>query len=131
MREILFKAKRLDSGEWVEGYYVRRAMRLVDEHGCLCPTYSHRIYRTDEGRQSFYAVDPETLCQYTGLTDKNGVKIFEGDVVVVYQGWNGEKKCTVLEKKRSVVVENDTVQYGLFGLEKQVSVIGNIHDKED
>ena len=75
MREILFRAKRLDDGEWVEGFYV-----------CL-NGIEHMIYNgyaeTDCGEfyPDYFQVDPETICQFTGLTDKEGVKIFEGDIV--------------------------------------------------
>ena len=68
MRDILFKAKRLDNGEWVEGYYLKK-------HGVPF------IYETRECPQSNYEVDETTLCQYTGLEDKNGKKIWENDIL--------------------------------------------------
>lgn len=77
MREILFKAKRKDNGEWVEGYYRRIPCMGMLEH--------YIMPRNPKNRMEQYAIDPDTLCQYTGLTDKNGRKIWENDIV---QAWS-------------------------------------------
>ena len=74
MREILFKAKRKDDGKWVEGYYQKRYDLLGNEE--------HLIFHADSYKVWEYAeIDSETLCQFTGLCDKNGKKIWENDII--------------------------------------------------
>lgn len=67
MREILFKAKTIDNNEWVEGLLTI----MWGQYHIINP----------ENENTAYLIDTETICQYTGLTDKNGVKIWENDVV--------------------------------------------------
>ena len=81
MKETLFRGKREDNKEWVEGFYCKRktghytGMRFAEKYKeCIIKEFS-------DGGIYFAEVDPETACQYTGLTDKNIKKIFEEDIV--------------------------------------------------
>ena len=78
MREILFKAKRIDNGEWVVGSYV---YTFNEDKVCPVVGVMKENYWIVEKDGNIVLVDKDTICQYTGLTDKNGNKIWENDVV--------------------------------------------------
>ncbi len=80
-REILFRGKRIDNGKWIEGFYAECDERAFIMPEPDCDISKHMLDGYWLG--AFYEVIPSTVGQYTGLTDKNGNKIFEGDILEV------------------------------------------------
>lgn len=131
MREYLLRGKRKDNGEWVKGYL------YVTQKG----QYEISRYSESYDCERFTAVViPETVGQYTGLTDKNGKKIFEGDIVVCKQAINGNLIDYYVE------IGFVEMKYGAFGLHRkqgyyrpfkdwledyEYEVIGNIYDNKE
>ena len=134
MREIIFRAKRIDNGEWIEGDLVH-----APDGRTAVSTYDDLVETV-----------PETVCQYTGLTDKNGRKIFEGDIIT-YQHDNDDcpfpnkdtkrrvgrvyfqefRSCFAVAEGRngSDMINQDLFKYVQNG--NRVQVIGNIFDNPE
>lgn len=123
MREILFRGNRIDNGEWA--------------HGLLTIMWGqyHIVDLCDEN--TAYPVGPATIGQYTGLTDKNGAKIFEGDIVRVPFWRSAQSGLTmkgIIEFRRasfSVLWEHRDYGRDFAGYIQDMEVIGNIHDNPE
>ena len=121
MRERISRGKRIDNGEWVEGFYV-----CVPEH--YKPEMSGKSYIVSINNGLFMEVVPETVGDYTGLTDKNGKKIFEGDIV------KNSRDVGLLyykEKNSAFTVKGWEYGYWLWHDKEDIEVIGNIHDNPE
>ena len=131
-REIIFKEKRKDNGEWVEGYY--RADPDLDTH-YIC---GWNYYASENGleREPFEEeINPDTLCQYTGFTDKNGEKIWENDILVEkHKGIVTMKYRVVfdLEEGAWMLETKSGARYGIGAVnQRHFEVCGNIFDNAD
>ena len=123
MKQILFRAKQRGTGDWVEGVPIQHSDGDWQIHGGF-------------SNAGFLAViHPETVCQYTGLTDKNDKKIFEGDILSAHLDdehpedttyvqitWNGFSWCTRESTEDDVISESDC---------KTFEVCGNIFDNPE
>ena len=128
MREILFRGKRIDNGEWVYGYYARKGTDEEFFRHFICVNTFSSDYRSNYTYPFYlndYEVDPSSVSEFTGLTDKNGQKIFEGDII-----FDPELKDNYfVEFDEGGFCAGDMflqayISFGEFSCE----VIGNIHD---
>ena len=139
MREILFKAKRTDNGEWVEGYLFRKYYqelphdRLVIQYKTMGNEYEWTPkYMVAE-------IDEKTICQHTGLTDKKGNKIWENDVIGYWDTYNTENGLAEADCIGKVLWDEETLSFQVterlsaesYEVMDECSVIGNIFDNHE
>lgn len=131
MREILFRGRTTTGKEWVSGFYA--------VHSTAPFIGAHNSY----GTMLWFEVDPKTVGQFTGLTDKNGTKIFEGDILDYWSSYNE----TLCESHEVVVfgVDNCSCCHAVYGWStknkygygryidcpENCVVVGNIHDNPE
>ena len=133
MREILFRAKQVNNGEWVEGYFAIGKWYLDEKERYAILPIDLCFYPHCEINE-WIEIDPETVCQYTGMVDKNGNRIRENDIV---SAWSEGKYATGMVKQRTdgLYIIYPAYQHNEFwGLcpdknrKTNVEVIGNVFD---
>lgn len=123
-KDILYKAKRVDNGEWVCGLPIyKNYIRVFTEHE----------YEDEDGRKVKYSttkdyqVDPKTMCEFTGLIDKNKNKIFENDIITVYNS-----HYSINFEDGGFTVGYSKIPLSLcFATEEDYVVMGNIFDNPE
>lgn len=124
MREIKFRGKRLDNGEWVVGSYIEAENRDRSIAHQIIPYKAGLVVRE---------VDPATVGQYTGLKDKNGREIYEGDIIGgsygSINGWEWPFKSEI--KWNDEECGFNTPIWGDMDSTHYYNVLGNIHDNPD
>lgn len=124
MREIEFKGKRVDNNEWIYGCYVQDTM-VSPENLIYLDDCRIKNVIVKDGIMQY--VKPETVSQYTGLKNKNGIKIYENDQVYdAYDEVTGYIKYD--EGKFYVTLEN--VIYDLWEIYTELEIIGNLYEEE-
>ena len=134
MREILFRGKRVDNGEWVYGNLVEWLNETKDvsiiahPFGCCIDEVGNLVLIEEP---FVCKVHPETIGQYTGRRDKNGVKLFDGDIFTL--GDANIKHITIWHDNGFMGKQIGTKgsMVGLTHWEDRIEIIGNIHDEEE
>ena len=123
MREILFRGKQVNDGMWIQGYLFQ------------CWGRAYILWGMTNDTPTMHEVKPETIGQFTGLIDKNGNKIFEGDIVVcryaneytpvfqngIYMAYNPKEMQTI---------QQPSTQFNIIW-RHGCEIIGNIHDNKE
>ena len=137
----LYRAKRTDNGEWVEGNLVWSDDAVDDYKAIIIPTTDSNMFTRggaigDLGFENWCRVDPSTICQCTGLKDKNGKLIWENDIVSYWDTYSTENGQAEMDCIGKVVWDDETISFQVtnrlsaesYEVLDECSVIGNIFD---
>lgn len=136
MREILFRGKRVDNGEWIEGWYGKKSFGAWPLRDAITPCVD-----AGNGYLHYEETIPETVGQYTGLTDRHSNRIFEGDICR-FKEWSEGKMCWVGEIQyahQQFIISGGAneecevpfvLQLSRF-IPECLEIIGNIHDNPE
>lgn len=128
MREILFRGKRKDNGEWVYGWVTTQHKKYTE--GDLLTEIQSSTFGEGE-----HYVDTETVGQYTGLKDKNDTKIFEGDIIDFPDRSDGDRYGVIQydseETEFIIICDLFCEGLGRYHYSRNVEVIGNIYDNPE
>jgi uncharacterized phage protein (TIGR01671 family) len=129
MREIKFRGKRKDNGEWIVGHYGYKD--LTDEHFIITPTFDAH---SDKRPQYFtdHLVEPDTASQYTGLKDKNDKEIYEGDIIRWHGIVTSDYPITFSDGVFCLDDRTDeNFHHHRYEIRNKWEVIGNIYENTD
>lgn len=122
-RKIKFRAKTINEGEWIYG--------MTISHGTIARKRDNLYMEVSEGK--WKGVDPETLGQFTGMLDRNGKEIYEGDIVM-QRSYSGVKPMVVRFEQGAFIVGwhgGSSTQTRPMLIQKRCEVIGNVIDNPD
>ena len=135
MRKIEFRGKRTDSGKWIYGYLIQTGHENIEKsNGQYVKTIKY--YQIQEENYHSQFVDENTIGQFTGLKDKNGKEIYEGDIVE-WTTLSGNKYCFSVEYNNkyaqfvSVNTRDISMECEPLGDYENIIVIGNIYDNPE
>ena len=126
MREILFKGKRVDNGEWVEGYFVKGKWYLDEKERFTILPLDLSFYPYCEISE-WIEVNPETICQFTGISDDKGNRIWENDIVLCEWG----ATAFGYREYRETIFINDITNHRIMDILQEcenIKLLGNRFD---